>query len=77
MPVTAFSDPDAQPFAQRNLPKMASILFFLVFVTSIKSGLVFLPILFFAPEGTLADYGLTPLEEVKAAYIEGWMKFFS
>lgn len=30
LPVTPFSDPDAQPFAQRNVGKMASILFFLV-----------------------------------------------
>jgi hypothetical protein len=40
LPVEEFNDPDAKPFAQRNLPKMIKIGTFLLFVTSIKSGLV-------------------------------------
>lgn len=69
LPVTPFSDPDAQPFAQRNVGKMASILFFLVFVTSIKTGAVFVPILFFAPEGTMSQYGLSSLDEARSSLI--------
>jgi hypothetical protein len=33
MPVEEFNDPDAKPFAERNLPKMLSILSFLLFAT--------------------------------------------
>jgi hypothetical protein len=69
LPVEAFSDPDAQPFAQRNVSKMASILFFLVFVTSIKTGAVFVPILFFAPEGTMTQYGLSTLDTARSSFI--------
>jgi len=75
MPVNEFNDPNAQPFAQRNLPKMASILSFLLFVTAVKSGLVFIPILIFAPDGALADYGFTPLEEVKQAYLATFHRY--
>lgn len=76
MPVEEFNDPNAKPFAQKNLPKMISILSFLFFVTSVKSGLVFIPIILFAPEGTLADYGFTPLEEVKQAYLATFHNYF-
>eukprot|EP00242_Pyramimonas_sp_CCMP2087_P014705 CAMPEP_0198203836 /NCGR_PEP_ID=MMETSP1445-20131203/7172_1 /TAXON_ID=36898 /ORGANISM="Pyramimonas sp., Strain CCMP2087" /LENGTH=356 /DNA_ID=CAMNT_0043875399 /DNA_START=38 /DNA_END=1108 /DNA_ORIENTATION=+ len=69
LPVQPFTDPNAQPFAQRNLPKMFSILFFLIVVTSIKTGAVFVPIIFFAPEGTLTEYGLGELEEVRNLYV--------
>ena len=76
MPVEEFNDPDAKPFAQKNLPKMISILSFLFFVTSVKSGLVFIPIILFAPEGTLADYGLSSLEVVKQSYLATFHRYF-
>jgi hypothetical protein len=37
-----------------------------VFVTSIKTGAVFVPILFFAPEGTMSQYGLASLDEARS-----------
>lgn len=69
LPVYEFDDPDAKPFAQRNLPKMLSILTFLTFVTSIKSGLVFIPFLFFAPPGSLCTAGFCELENLRDLFV--------
>ncbi|KAK3270227.1 hypothetical protein CYMTET_21364 [Cymbomonas tetramitiformis] len=74
LPVDDFDDPEAKPFAQRNLPKMASILFFLIFVTTIKSGFVFIPFLFFAPQGSLCKAGFCELEHVRDLYIHAFDK---
>jgi len=76
LPVDEFSDPDAQPFAQRNLPKMLSILFFLVFVTSIKSGLFLIPLVFFSKEGALCDAGFCQVEEIRTLYLHSLDNFF-
>lgn len=38
-------------------------------MTSIKTGAVFVPILFFAPEGTMSQYGLSSLDEARSSLI--------
>eukprot|EP00240_Pyramimonas_obovata_P004242 CAMPEP_0118931620 /NCGR_PEP_ID=MMETSP1169-20130426/7898_1 /TAXON_ID=36882 /ORGANISM="Pyramimonas obovata, Strain CCMP722" /LENGTH=347 /DNA_ID=CAMNT_0006874139 /DNA_START=154 /DNA_END=1197 /DNA_ORIENTATION=+ len=75
LPLDEFINPEAQPFAQRNVPKMMSILFFLTFVTSIKSGLVFIPLLFFAPEGALCEAGFCEVEAVKNLFLHAFDNF--
>mmetsp|Transcript_35201 Transcript_35201/g.59337 ORF Transcript_35201/g.59337 Transcript_35201/m.59337 type:complete len:356 (-) Transcript_35201:105-1172(-) len=72
MPVEEFNDPDAKPFAERNLPKMLSILSFLLFATSLKSGLFLVPLLFFAPEGSLCAAGWCELENTKNLFLHAF-----
>ncbi|KAK3274944.1 hypothetical protein CYMTET_16897 [Cymbomonas tetramitiformis] len=70
LPVKQFSSADANPFGERNMSKMSQILFFLIFVTSFKTGAIFLPFIFLSEPGTLCDsYNLCELEEIRSIYV--------